>query len=272
MYGQSDPRVVDRYGLVRNNEHLTVYYPSTNKALVFRVISRHNEGYETMNYGGLPIDLGDSLTSYDGGLIASPANGVIPKRSHTTNGVRFDLADTWDTTDMWYTNYTWNDRIFHVKTKVKPGFIRVGLQVPQNVNQSRFQRERVITGVDKTNGMGYKFGEIETVHFPEMHYGYMFGNDTNWDIHTSVTFVYGEYIVKIPSNPEFIFNVLTRREKSHWVGMQVSTPDATITQGLRKTWGFEGFTVYPSLMRDHAINEYASILSSSDVLSKGVVA
>jgi len=262
--------VTDKYGLVKDNELLTVYYPNTNKAMVFRVISRQNKEFETFNYGEAPILAGEVLNSYDGGANPATLNGELLSRSYTA-GKKFPLNDVWDTTDMWFVPYTWNDRVFHVKMKVTPGFTRVGLQIPMGVNQSRFQKERVVGGANYQNGFGYNFGEIETVFFPEMHYGFVFGNDTNLNLKLGVEFVYGEYIVKIPNSASLIFDVLSKSYPCHWVGLPVTTADSTITQGLKKTWGFDGFSVYPNLKRDQAIKEYGAILSSPDVVSKGVL-
>lgn len=262
--------VTDKYGLVKDNELLTVYFPNTNKAMVFRVISRQNKEFETFDYGDIPTDANDVLNTYDGGTTTVGIAGEIGARSYT-DGLKFDLTDVWDTEDMWFVPYTWNDRIFHVKMNVTPGFLRVGLQIPKGVNQSRFQKERVVGGANYSNGFGYNFGQIETVHFPEIHYGYVFGNDTNLALRTSVKFTYGEYIVKIPNSASLIFDVLSKSYPCHWVGLPVTTADSTITQGLKKTWGFDGFSVYPNLKRDQAMKEYAAILASADVVSKGVL-
>jgi hypothetical protein len=238
--------------------------------MVFRVITRQNEGFEHFNYGTLPTSVGDVLNTYDAGTATVGIDGELPARSYTT-GKQFPADDVWDTSDQWFVPFSWNDRLMHVKTKVTPGFIRVGLQIPQGVNQSRFQKERVVGGVNYETGFGYNFGEMETVHFPEMHYGYVFGNSTNLNLRTGVEFVYGEYIVKIPNSASLIFDVISRSYPAHWVALPISTADSTITQGLKKTWGFDGFSVYPNVKRDQAIKEYGSILASTDVVSKGVL-
>jgi hypothetical protein len=249
---------------------LVTYIPSSNKALVFRVISRQNKSFEHFDYGALPTTAGDVLTTYDAGLATVGLSGEMPPRSYV-NGKKFTLTGCYDSTDMWFVPYTWTDRVFHVKTKVKPGFLRVGLQIPSGVNQSRFQKERVVGGADTNSGFGYNFGELETVHLPEIHYGYTFGNDTNLRLRTGVHFTYGEYIVKIPNSPSLIFDVLSRAYPAHWVGLPISTVDASITQGLRKTWGFDGFTVYPNINRELAIKEYTAILQSPEVCNRGVL-
>lgn len=262
--------VIDRDGLVKDNELLVVYMPQSNKSMVFRVISRQNKSFERFDYGFLPTTAGDVLNTYDGGTATVGISGELPARAYVT-GKKFPLANCYDTSDMWFVPFTWADRVFHVKAKISPGFVRVGLQIPSGVNQSRFQKERVVGGVDTNNGFGYNRGEIETVHLPEIHYGYGFGNDTNLCLRTGVQFVYGEYIVKIPNSPSLIFDVLSRAYPAHWVGLPISTVDASITQGLRKTFGFDGFTVYPNIKRDDAIAEYDKILASSEVCSRGVL-
>jgi hypothetical protein len=262
--------VIDKDGLVKDNELLVVYMPQSNKAMVYRVISRQNKSFERLDYGTLPTTAGDVLNTLDGGTTSVGTSGELPPRTYTT-GKKFPMTGCWDENDMWFVPYTWNDRIFHVKTKITPGFARVGIQIPVGVNQSRFQKERVVGGVDQSKGFGYNFGEIETVHFPEIHYGYTFANDTSVTIRTGVRFLYGEYVVKIPNSASLLFDVLSRNYPAHWVGLPVSTADASITQGLKKTWGFDGFTVYPNQFRDQAIAEYTAILGSPDVSGKGVL-
>lgn len=262
--------IVDKYGLVKDNELLVVYYPATNKAMVFRVVSRQNKQFEVWDWGTLPTTAGTVLNTYDGTTKTVGFNGELPARSYTT-GLYFPQANCWDPTDQWFVPYTWNDRVYHVRTYVDPGFVRVGLQIPKGVNQSRFQKERIVGGADQEIGFGYNFGEMETVHLPEIHYGYVFGNDSNAPLRTGVKFVYGEYVVNIPSSASLIFDVLSRAYPAHWVGMPVSTTDAQITQSLKKTWGFDGFSVYPSLQRTDAIAEYTAILTSADVTGLGVL-
>lgn len=249
---------------------LVVYIPSSNKSLVFRVITRQNKGFEHFDYGDLPTTAADVLNTYDGGNATVGLDGEMPPRSYVT-GKKFPLTNCFDATDMWFVPYTWTDRVFHVKTKIKPGFLRVGLQIPSGVNQSRFQKERVVGGADTNNGFGYDLGEIETVHLPEIHYGYSFGNDTNLRLRTGVHFTYGEYVVKIPNSPSLIFDVLSKAYPAHWVGLPISTVDSSVTQGLRKTWGFDGFTVYPNIQRDLAIKEYTAILGSAEVCNRQVL-
>ena len=210
--------VTDKNGLVNDNELLVVYFPNSNKAMVYRVIARQNRGFERIDYGALPTTAGQVLNTYDGSTIAVGFNGEMSARAYTP-GIKFPMSNVWDSTDMWFVPYTWNDRVFHVRTNITPGCVRMGLQIPQGVNQSRFQKERVVGGVDQSTGFGYNFGEMETVHLPEIHYGYTFGNDTNIDFRSGVKFTYGEYYVKIPNSSSLIFDVLSRNYPAHWVGL-----------------------------------------------------
>jgi len=76
-------RVVDELGLVLEGEHLTVFIPATSKALVFRVKSRVNRGFERFHYGPLPLPANLPLPSYVGGSIPVPASGVMPATAYT---------------------------------------------------------------------------------------------------------------------------------------------------------------------------------------------
>lgn len=262
--------VTDDYGLVNNNEHLTVYFPYNNKAMVFRVVSRYNAGFEKYWYGNLPLAASTVLSTYDGSSATVAAYGRLNARAYVT-GLKFANSDTWDTTDQWFVPYTWNNRIFHSKLHVTPSFLRLGVQIPSNVNQQRFQREEVVGGADLMNGVGYTHGDLELIHFPEVHYGYVVGNDTNLAIDVRCSFTYGEYIVEVPSNPEVIFGILQKLAPSYWFTMPMTSSDQTMTQGLKKTWGFDGFTLYPLQKKAQAIEDYRSILTSKDVVAKGVL-
>ncbi|MHC1623359.1 MAG: hypothetical protein ACXQTR_02060 [Candidatus Methanospirareceae archaeon] len=252
------PSVVDDLGLVLENQFMTGYIPATNRAMVFRVVSRVNKNYEVFNYGPLPLSAGDVLSSYDGGVAPVPADGVMPARAYTTGGIKFPLTDAWDETDMWYLPKDYRDRIFHVKLKTTPDFLRTDVQIPINVTQARFQRERKIIGVEVD--FGFKRGEIEVIHFPEIHYGYRFGNDTNVAFYTHAEFVYGEYTVEIPKDAELIFNVLTKKVPSYWLTLPIMNYDAKIGEAFLDVYGFEGFPVYGLHEREKAIEEYTELL------------
>jgi len=250
-------RVVDQLGLVIEGEYLTCFIPSTSRAFVFRVKSRVNRRYEELFYGPLPLSAGDTLPTYEGGSVSVPADGVIPARSYT-EGLSFPMSGAYDEGDMWYLSEDYRDRVFHVLQYVTPGFLRVDVEIPVGVSQGRFQKDKIVTGVDKD--FGFSRGFYEIVHLPRIHYGYRYGNDTNIDLYASVRFVYGEYIVEIPRSANLIFDILTRRIPSHWVTMPLNVMDPTVEMSLNTVYGITGFPVYRLDQRDAALKEYESLL------------
>jgi hypothetical protein len=259
-------KVVDELGLVLENEHLVVYIPATAKALVFRVKSRVNKGFEKLHYGPVPLPKDTPLPSYLGGVIPVPADGVMPATAYIPSGfgISFPTAlDVFEKTDMWYIPVEWRERLFHVIAEFTPRFLRVDVEIPKGVTQRRFQKDKVTVGVDKT--FGFTRGKIEVVHFPGIHYGYRFGNDTNLNVWTSVDFTYAEYIIEIPKDAEMIFNILTRKVPSYWLTMPIAILDETIRRALIDTYGTDGFPLYPINKKNEAVAEYSRILKEVKV-------
>lgn len=251
--------VTDRLGLVVEGGYITVFIPTTQRSFVFRVVSRANKGYEVINYGPLPFTYGESLPTYEGFATTVPADGVIPARSFNSTGKSFPLLDAFDPRDMWYLPEDYRERIFHVIQRVTPSFINIDVQIPINVSQGRFQRDRVVTGVDRE--FGFTRGSIEVIHFPKIHYGYRYGNTTNIDLYTLVKFIYGEYIVEIPRDPKIIFNILTRRIPSLWITMPIQIYDETIRRAFIDVYGIEGFKLYSVDKMKKALSEYGELLN-----------
>lgn len=252
--------VTDQLGLVLENQYLTVYIPARNKAFVFRVKSRVNKGYEIINYGPLPLPAGEVLATYDGASATVLEYGVMPARAYTPTGKGFPLEGAYDEEDMWYLPEIYRDRLFHVIQYVTPSFLRIDIQIPRGVTQNRFQRDRVVTGIDKE--FGFTRGKIETVHLPRLKYGYRWGNDTNLTVRTFVKFIYGEYVVEIPNDSSLIFDILTRKTISYWITLPINVWDPTIERALELTYGITGFTVYGINERDRAIREYDELLKT----------
>jgi hypothetical protein len=249
--------VTDALGLTIENENLVAFIPSTSKAFVFRVKSRVNRRYEQLNYGGLPLTSGTTLPTFEGGSVSVPADGVIPARAYTT-GLMFPMSGAFDSTDMWYTPEDYRDRLFHVIQHVTPAFLRVDVQIPIAVTQGRFQKDKIVTGVDKD--FGFARGSYEIVHLPKVHYGYRYGNDTNVPLYTFVKFIYGEYIIETPKNSSLIFDILTHRIPSHWITLPINIMDATVERALTEVYGITGFPLYRQDMRETAIREYDALL------------
>ena len=141
-------KVTDALGLTLEGEHLTAFIPATSKAFVFRVKSRVNRRYEQLNYGPLPLTSGTTLPTFEGGSVSVPADGVIPARAYTT-GLMFPMSGAFDSSDMWYTPEDYRDRLFHVIQYLTPAFLRVDVQITIAVTQGRFQKDKIVTGVDK---------------------------------------------------------------------------------------------------------------------------
>ncbi|MDI6729850.1 MAG: hypothetical protein QMD44_13135 [Thermodesulfovibrionales bacterium] len=201
---------MDKQILIEEGNYLTVFIPATTKALVFRVKARANRGFEQIYYGPLPFKKDERLPTYEGGSVTVPEDGVIPARSYNSVGKSFPLADAIDPGDMWYlTEEEYRDRLFHVIQEITPDFLRVDVQIPVGVAQYRFQKNKLVIGVDKD--FGFSRGKIEMIHSPGIRCGYRWGNDTNVDLRTAVKFTYAEYIIEIPKDADTIFNILTRK-------------------------------------------------------------
>jgi len=250
-------KVVDDLGLVLENEYISVFVPATSRAFVFRVKSRVNRRHEIINYGPLPLPAGTTLPTFEGGSVTVPVDGVIPARSYTT-GLMFPLAGAYDPSDMWYTPEDYRDRLFHVIQHVTPAFLRVDVQIPIAVVQGRFQKDKIVTGVDKN--FGFARGTYETIHIPKVHYGFRYANDTNVNLYTSVKFIYAEYVVEIPRNPNLIFDILARRAPSHWVTLPINVMDVTVERAMIESYGMIGFPLYRLDERDKALKEYDMLL------------
>jgi len=250
--------VLDQFGLVKDNEYLVVFLPPVNRALVFRVVGRSNAGREIFNYGALPISAGASLATFEGGSTSVPADGVLPGRSYTPTGITFPLTGAYDSSDMWYVPEDYRDRLFHVIQYITPAFLRIEVQIPINVSQGRFQRDKVYTGIDKD--FGFSRGRLEAIHIPKVHYGYRYGNDTNIPVYVFVKFIYAEYIVETPKSPELIFNILLKRVPAYWYTMPIATLEPTVRSALQDAYGYEGFPIYTEADRGKALKEYEDIL------------
>jgi hypothetical protein len=226
-------------GFVQENEYLSIYIPSQMRTLVFRVKRLGNVGYNTIPYGTLPTRPATSFTSYDGTSVKLPEPGVMPARSYTSSGITFPFTDVFDLNDMFFTPRDYADRLVHAKFTVEPNVLRLGLEVPRGVKQYKFQRDKVLAGIDRT--FGFKRGFIETAFIPELRYGLQVGNDTNIHFRTNVNIEFAEYVIEIPTDPDLIYNILIGREDSYIIGLPVSTYDSSIANALKQSYGFEGF-------------------------------
>ena len=258
--------VDDEYGLVNPNEYLTVFMPATKKVMIYHVLARQNPGMEVINYGAIPLPTtSGAMGTLDGGT-ATATSGVIPSRAITTRPVQFpppsDVVGSFDSSDMWYMDETYRDRIFHLNIYATPAWLRMAVEIPTGTKQQKFQKDRAQVGI--SNSFGWSTGHIETIHIPALRYGYDFGNEMNINLYTSLKFVYGEYQIAIPTDPDLIFDIVTQQRQSHWVTLPVFTNDSSIQSALQKNYNFQGFPMFDRTQRQKAIAEYTQIIPNID--------
>jgi hypothetical protein len=258
--------VDDEYGLVKTNEYLTMFIPATKKVMIYRVLSRQNPGLEMLNYGPIPLPVtSGAMGTLDGGTTTA-TSGVIPSRGVTTRPIQFappsDVVGSFDSSDMWYMDETYRDRIFHLNMYITPAWTRVAVEIPTGTKQQKFQKDRVQVGV--SNSFGWASGKIETVHIPALRYGYDFGNEMNINCYTSVKFIYGEYQIAIPTDPDLVFDIITQARPSHWVTLPVFTNDSSMQTAFQKNYNFQGFPIYDKTQRQAAISEYSQLIATID--------
>lgn len=247
--------------LVEENQYLTVFVPIREpKAFVFRVLSVANKGRESYHYGCLPISSGETLPTFDGTTATVPSDGVMPARAFTrvARTIPARVTNVYDSSDMWYTPETHRDTLYQVIHRLTPDFLRADVQIPIGTIQTRFQHGNVVVGVEYD--FGFQRGGLEVIQFPAVHYGYRWGNDTNANLRTGLQFIYRELKVEIPDEPEVIWDVLVGRIRSYWYTLPVVVVDPALKDAWLKTYGFEGFKVYPLAKKDQAIEDYKNVL------------
>lgn len=249
--------MIDEQGFVKNNGFLSIYIPAFDKAMVFRVIARQNPISTEMSYGSLPVKSGDTLNLYGGGISAVGEDGVLKGNTYT-QPIQFPLVGAERDNDMMFTPFTYVNRLFHYKVKTSPSHLRIGYQIPHGASQGKFQDDKIIIGVEKE--FGFERGESEMVYFPELTVGHVFGNDTNLDVNTSVTFNYAEYLIDFVWDPVALFNILSGLAPSYRITYPMVTDDQTVKNALIKTYQFDGFKIFTPYQQSEAIAEYTKVL------------
>jgi hypothetical protein len=242
---------------VREGGYLALFIPANARVLVFRVRSVYNRGFHDLNYGPLPLRAGMTLPLLTGGTVTVPADGVLPAMA-VAGPLSVPMPGVVEETDMWFVRRDMNDRLFHVHQYITPAWVRVELQIPIAVRQRRFQKDKLIIGVERL--WGYNRGYIEVFHIPEVRYGYVYANDTNLNVYTNVRFRYAEYEVEIPRSPELIFDIITGRVPAYWYTVPVTTMDRAFEQALLQSYGFTGFNMYRHDERARAVAEIGEAL------------
>ena len=244
---------------LKANDYLAVTIPATQSAMVFRVKIPVNPE-PIFHYGAIPVPATGSLAGYDASSVSCVAAGVIPGRAYTAVGSGYAMALTsaYDASDMWYTNEDYRDRIFYIVAKTTPSFLQLGIEFPKGVQQYRFQRDNVMTGVG-TN-WGFSRGMIETVQFPDIHQSLRVGNDSNLAVYTGLQYQYNELIIETPRDPLTIYNILAGRIPSYRVDMPIQVQDPSIPINLQKVYGYTGFDMSLLSAPTEAVKAYTATL------------
>jgi len=254
---------VDKLGLVPDNAYLVVEIPALNSVIPFRVVTRLNHGYEVINYGLVPLTSGTSLPTLDGGTATVPEDGVLPAMAYVPNSspIKFPASNlvssgVSDLDDMFYiSRKDYPDRVLHVKAYFTPSWVRVVVDMPENTLQAVYQS----ASLDIYRDFGFARGEYEVVFLPDIRAGWRFANDTNMDVYLFVKFVYGEYKIEVVTDPVTVFNLVVGKQRAHWVTLPVNSVAYGLTEALRKTYGFEGYPLYPEHKREEAISIYTTL-------------
>jgi len=245
---------------IKENEYLVLYIPGTQTALVFRVISIVNKGFEKWEYGPIPIPSGTTLPTLDGTTATVPVLGVLPARAFTPISITFPSPYNTEVTDMWYFPTEQRSRLMIIKAKIRPEVLRVTIEYPQGSKQIYYlegKTYRYATGVDP---FGFKRGEIEWVQLPGIHVGLIFVNPYNINWFTYVTFEYLDMRIEIPKIPELIFDILVGKVKATWITIPVNILTTELKNALEDAYGFLGFKLYNVYEREKAIREYKKLL------------
>jgi hypothetical protein len=247
--------VTDEKGLVNEGEFISAFIPSTGKVLIFWVKARINAGKEDFNYGPLPVTSATGSTAFSSETAGTWGTGIVGGESYNTTSFAFappsDLSGVFDSTDMWYLKKQYRKTLFHTILETTPAWLQIEAEIPKGVAQGRFQDEQgVQTGIG--HSLGFARGSLEMLHIPELHIGYRFGNDTNLDAYTTAKFTYAENRIKIPTDPNLIFDILTQNRPSHWITLPVNTYDGSIRNAFVGDYGYEGFPLYDKSQRDAA--------------------
>jgi len=255
------PSVEKTYPNFKDNDYLAVVIPATQSSLVFRVRTRVNSN-PTIFYGPSTLTSGSTVSLISGGTATVQAAGELPAYGYTPvgSGLSFPspINGAYDGTDMWYMNEDYRDRIFYIVARSKPHFLQMGIEIPKGIQQYRFQRDNVFTGVGKA--FGFNRGVVETVQFPDVRQSWRIANDFNFPVWTAIEFQYNELIIETPRDPLTIYNILAGKLPAYRIDLPIQSADPSISINLQKVYGYTGFdmTLLPS--QSDAVNSYSQAL------------
>ena len=255
----------------KDNSYLVIYVPPSNKAFVFWVVSVLNQAYDYFEYGPIPIPQGASVSLYSGGALSVPYNGVLPPMSYTgsipipplssitASLPTGTLPTTYDRTDMFYYPSSNRNWLFHWVMKAQPSWLRVEIDIPIGTTEYYLYNSPINVGY----AMGWRRGSIEFIVFPDVHYGFRFGNDMPFGVMTGLFFKWAWYKVYVPNDPTIIYNAINHKMPNtvYWtIPLAPSGIPSELERAWLDTYGFDGFPIIEEQAK--AISEYQQILNS----------
>lgn len=232
---------------------LLVYLPAYGTVLPFQIEEVVNEPYETIDYGPLPLTTSVAVnylvTPSGPAPSAVPATGVLPPMAYNASPVTFPLQGAFDPSDMFYFKSPPNKLIYY-RLYVRPRWLRVIPEVPIGTFISKYDNVYFSNGgslavsVGNFSGIastGFHRGYAELVQFPDLHYGFIFVNDSTLTAYTSARIEYYELRVGVPSANDAYLAIrgeLYRRVVR--VVMPVVAQQSELTNTLLRYYGTTG--------------------------------
>lgn len=211
-------RILDEKGFVRENEFLVVSFPMFQGILAYRILARVNKGFETINYGVLPIPA------------AAPTGVVAAGASSGRFGFPWAVLPAERRVDMWWFDH--RDKLIQLRMRISPFLLRNFLYLAVGTQEAQFMS---IATADETvpSDFGYWRGTLELPVLPFMHFEMSSFNYTNMNLIGDVRFEYGEYTVELIRDPRLLFDLMNRRELAHWMTFpgEVKIPTDPFSRG-----------------------------------------
>ena len=243
----------ERLKLVRPGNILLIELPGYRAVLPFVVKQVVNDPYDELNYSPLPLTTSTAL-SY---LIAPPPgappfvpeNGVLPAESYNSSPVTFPLQNSFDSSDMFFFTAP-NNKLILYSIYTRPRFLRVLPEIPAGVFISKFgstyfsQAGLTPVSVGSFSGIastGFFRGYSELVQLPNLHYGFIFANDTALTVYTSAKIIYQDIRVGIP-DPQTAYMAMIGELYRNVVSVTLPVPEqpTLMSNALNQYYGTAG--------------------------------
>jgi len=206
--------IVDKYGLVNEQQHLILFFPQHNGYLCFRIHTRLNKGFERLLYGPLPVQ----ESGYEDGVI--PAGSVKSYKFPSQVSSAGDrVVWKWSppsADDIFY--FSEEDKIFDVMLNIQPAFLRNYIYYPTDQPQISFREKKVTVDPHNPDDLGFFRSHYNMIFLPKVDVEFFSANNTNVDLRTFATFTYAEYVVEMVTDKEKIRDLIVG-EKAKLVTM-----------------------------------------------------